>query len=120
MEPNSIDVARAVMALADVHGLRLNLTQLQKLLYIVYGTCLVTLDHPPSGTSHRGHGLLDPCSRHRDGRFSTPWTIGTFLKSLNPSRKTSEASLRKSSRTSVPGLPVRLSIGCARPGLHGT
>lgn len=47
MEPNSIDVARAVMALADVHGLRLNLTQLQKLLYIVYGTCLVTLGHPP-------------------------------------------------------------------------
>lgn len=47
MEPNSIDVARAVMTLVDVHGLRLNLTQLQKLLYIVYGTCLVTLGHPP-------------------------------------------------------------------------
>ena len=47
MEPNSIDVARAVMALADAHGLRLNLTQLQKLLYIVYGTCLAILGHPP-------------------------------------------------------------------------
>lgn len=47
MEPNSIDAARAVMALADAHGLRLNLTQLQKLLYIVYGTCLVILGHPP-------------------------------------------------------------------------
>lgn len=47
MEPNSIDVAIAVMALADAHGLRLSLTQLQKLLYIVYGTCLAILGHPP-------------------------------------------------------------------------
>lgn len=47
MEPNSIDAARAVMALADAHGLHLNLTQLQKLLYIVYGTCIVILGSPP-------------------------------------------------------------------------
>lgn len=47
MEPNSTDVAKAVIASADAHGLRLNLTQLQKLLYIVYGTCLVILGRPP-------------------------------------------------------------------------
>ena len=35
------------MAYANDRGLRLNMTQLQKLLYIVYGTCLVILDRPP-------------------------------------------------------------------------
>lgn len=47
MEPNSTDVAKAVIASADAHELRLNMTQLQKLLYIVYGTCLVILGRPP-------------------------------------------------------------------------
>lgn len=120
MEPNSIDAARAVMALADAHGLRLNLTQLQKLLYIVYGTCLVILGHPPFRNEPPRAWPFGPVFQTAHGCFSMPWTIGTFLKFLNPSRKTSDASLRKSSRTSVPGLPVRLSIGCAHPGLPGT
>lgn len=46
-ELNSIDVARAVMSIADKKGVRLNMTQLQKLLYIVYGTSLVILNRRP-------------------------------------------------------------------------
>lgn len=46
-EIDSVDVAKALMAEADSQGLRLNMTQLQKLLYIVYGTCLVMLGRRP-------------------------------------------------------------------------
>lgn len=46
-KPDSVDVARAVLAEANSKGLRLNMTQLQKLLYIVYGTSLVILGRPP-------------------------------------------------------------------------
>lgn len=46
-EIDSVDVAKALMAEANLQGLRLNMTQLQKLLYIVYGTCLVMLGRRP-------------------------------------------------------------------------
>ncbi len=46
-EIDSVDVAKALMAEANSQGLRLNMTQLQKLLYIVYGTCLVMLGRRP-------------------------------------------------------------------------
>lgn len=49
-EIDSVDVAKALMAEAGSQGLRLNMTQLQKLLYIVYGTCLVMLGRPPFST----------------------------------------------------------------------
>lgn len=46
-EIDSVDVARALMIEANNQGLRLNMTQLQKLLFIIYGTGLFLLGRRP-------------------------------------------------------------------------
>ena len=46
-ELDSVEVAKAVMVEANNQGLRLNMTQLQKLLYIIYGTGLFILGRRP-------------------------------------------------------------------------
>ena len=46
-EIDSVDVAKAVIVEANNRHLRLNMTQLQKILFIIYGTGLVLLGRRP-------------------------------------------------------------------------
>lgn len=49
---DSIDIAKAIRYSAKQHNLSVNMTQIQKLMYIIYGTILVihkerlTTEHP--------------------------------------------------------------------------
>lgn len=46
-ELDSVEVARAVISEAQRAGIKLNMTQLQKLLFLIYGTCLAILNRRP-------------------------------------------------------------------------
>lgn len=76
-ETDSVDVARAVMAEADSQGLRLNMTQLQKLLYIVYGTSLVMLGRRPFDEHAQAwpFGPVFPKTRRRLFDAVKDWTV---------------------------------------------
>ena len=50
-ELDSVEVAKAVIAEAQRVGTRLNMTQLQKILFIIYGTCLAILNWKPFNES---------------------------------------------------------------------
>ena len=46
-ELDSVEVAKAVIAEAQRAGIKINMTQLQKLLFIIYGTSLAILNRKP-------------------------------------------------------------------------
>lgn len=83
-EPDSVDVAKALMAEADSQGLRLNMTQLQKLLYIVYGTCLVMLGRRPFDEHAQAwpFGPVFPRTRRKLFDDVKNWNVGQIPETV--------------------------------------
>ena len=83
-ELDSVDVAKAVLAEAKSRNLRLNMTQLQKLLYIVYGTSLVILGRRPFVEHPQAwpFGPVFPRTRRNLSDEVKKWNVDTCPESV--------------------------------------
>ena len=83
-ELDSVDVAKVVLAEAKSRNLRLNMTQLQKLLYIVYGTSLVILGRRPFVEHPKAwpFGPVFPRTRRKLSDEVKKWNVDTCPESV--------------------------------------
>ena len=83
-EIDSVDVAKAVIAKAQQNGLRLNMTQIQKLLFIIYGPGLVFFNHTPFNEHAQAwpYGPVFPRTRRELLETVNAWTATAYPQNI--------------------------------------